>query len=192
MVNLSKGQTISLEKAGAALTRVTMGLGWDVRKPKGLARMFGGGETEIDLDASCLMFDAGGRLLDTVWFGQLKSRGGAIVHTGDNLTGAGDGDDEQIRVDLTALPADAATLVFTVSSFRGDTFDRIDNAYCRLIDAVSGAEMARYALSGGGSHTGQIMAKLTRRGGGWEMRALGQAAGGRTVQDLVPAASVLL
>jgi tellurium resistance protein TerZ len=95
-------------------------------------------------------------------------------------------------VDLTALPADAATLVFTVSSFRGDTFDRIDNAYCRLIDALSGAEMARYALSGGGSHTGQIMAKLTRRGGGWEMRALGQAAGGRTVQDLVPAASALL
>jgi tellurium resistance protein TerZ len=193
VVSLSKGQAVSLEKAGSTLIRAVMGLGWDVRQAKGLSRMFGGGGGDaIDLDASCLLFDQGRRLVDTVWFGQLKSRGGAIVHTGDNLTGEGDGDDEQIRVDITALPAEAISLVFTVSSFRGDTFDRIENAYCRLIDAASGAEMARYALSGGGSHTGQVMAKLSRTGAGWEMKAIGEPTRGRTVQDLVPAVSAHL
>ena len=186
MVRLSKGKTVSLEKAGAPLTRATMGLGWDVRKPRGLARMFGGGGESIDLDASCLMFDADRQLLDTVWFGQLKSRDGSIVHTGDNRTGAGDGDDEQIKVDLQALPAAAATLVFTVSSFQGDTFDRIENAYCRLVDGASGSEMARYDLSGGGGHTGQVMAKLFRSARGWDMQAIGERTRGRTVQDLLP------
>jgi tellurium resistance protein TerZ len=155
--------------------------------------MFGGGGGDaIDLDASCLIFDRNGRLLDTVWFGQLKSRDGSIVHTGDNLTGEGEGDDEQIRVDLQALPAETATLVFTVSSFRGDTFDRIENAYCRLVNGAGGTEMARFDLTGGGSHTGQIMAKLSRTGGGWQMKAIGEPTRGRTVQDLVPAVSAHL
>jgi tellurium resistance protein TerZ len=187
MVNLSKGQTVSLEKAGAPLVKAIMGLGWDVRQPRGLARMFGGGGQGIDLDASCLMFDSDRRLIDTVWFRQLKSRDGSVVHTGDNRTGAGDGDDEQIIVDLRALPAAAATLVFTVSSFQGDTFDRIENAYCRLLDASSGAELARYDLSGSGPHTGQVMAKLSRTASGWDMQAIGERTRGRTVQDLLPA-----
>lgn len=196
MVNLSKGQSISLEKpGGGGLTRVVMGLGWDVRKSKGLfgGLLGGGGGGDIDLDASCLMFDGGGQVLDTVWFGQLRSKDGSIIHTGDNLTGAGDGDDEQIRVDLTAVPSNVRTLIFTVSSFRGDTFDRIENAYCRLVDETTGQERARYDLTGSGAHTAQVMARVSRDGsGGWTMTAIGATTHGRTFQQMMPAIQAAL
>lgn len=194
MVSLSKGQSISLEKrGGGGLTRVVMGLGWDVRKKGGfLGGLLGGGGGDIDLDASCLMFDRAGTLLDAVWFRQLVSEDGSIVHTGDNLTGAGDGDDEQIKVDLTRVPAPVQTLVFTVSSFRGDTFDRIDNAYCRVVDETTGSEAARYDLSASGSHTAQIMARLTRNGDLWTMTAIGAPAAGRTFHEMMPAIERIL
>ncbi len=100
-VNLQKGQKISLSKeGGGALTRVTMGLGWDAIKSKGFLG-FGAKTESVDLDASVVMFDESNRPVDTVWFRQLKSKDGSIVHTGDNRTGAGDGDDEQINVDLS-------------------------------------------------------------------------------------------
>jgi tellurium resistance protein TerZ len=163
-----------------------MGLGWDVRKSKGLFGLFGGGGGgDIDLDASCLLFDGSRRLSDQVWFRQLRSRDGSIVHSGDNLTGAGDGDDEMITVDLTRLPPQVQALVFTVNSFRGDTFDRIENAYCRLVDAANGAELARYDLTGAGAHTGQVMAQLTKQNGGWEMKALGVRTRGQTFHDMM-------
>ena len=188
MVNLQKGQSVRLEKSGGgSLSKTTMGIGWDVRKAKGLGKFFGGGGGEIDLDASCLLFDANRQLLDSVWFRQLKSADGSIVHTGDNRTGAGDGDDEQIIVELTLLPASVSALVFTVNSFQGDTFDRIENAYCRLVDTTTGAELARYDLTGSGSHTGQVMAKLTRGSGGWDMKAIGERTTGRTFHDMMPA-----
>lgn len=187
MVSLAKGQTIRLEKSGGgALTRVTMGLGWDVRKVGGLRGLFGGGGGDVDLDASCLLFDAGRQLLDAVWFRQLQSQDGSIIHTGDNRTGAGDGDDEQIIVDLERLPANVVTLVFTVNSFTGDTFDRIDNAYCRLVDATTAKELARYDLTGAGDHTGQVMARVSRAGGDWDMKAIGEKTRGRTFHDMMP------
>ncbi len=193
MVSLAKGQTVRLEKSGGGtLTKVTMGLGWDVRKAKGLMGMFGGGGGDIDLDASCLLFDGGGRLVDQIWFQQLRSRDGSIVHTGDNRTGAGDGDDEQIVVDLVSLPAEVQTLVFTVNSFTGDTFDRIENAYCRLVDTTTNSELARYDLTGAGNHTGQVMAKVTRGAGGWDMKALGDKTTGRTFHDMMPTISTQL
>lgn len=187
MVNLQKGQSVRLEKSGGGtLTRVAMGLGWDVRKAKGLLGMFGGGGGgEIDLDASCLLFDADKRLVDQVWFRQLASSDGSIVHSGDNRTGEGAGDDETISVDLTRLPATVRSLVFTVNSFTGQTFDRIENAYCRVLDSTSGQELARYDLSGSGSHTGQVMARLARTGDGWEFKALGDRTTGRTFQDMM-------
>lgn len=187
MVNLQKGQTVRLEKrGGGTLTRVTMGLGWDVKKAKGLfGALLGGGGGDIDLDASCLVFDAGGQMVDQVWFRQLTSRDGSIVHSGDNLTGAGAGDDETINVDLTRLPPTVRALVFTVNSFRSDTFDRIDNAYCRLVDATNGSELARFDLSGSGTHTGQVMAQVVRVGDGWEMKALGEKTTGRTFHDMM-------
>lgn len=185
MVNLQKGQSVRLEKSGGGnLTRVAMGLGWDVRKAKGLKGLFGGGGGDIDLDASCLLFDANRGGIDQVWFQQLTSRDGSIVHSGDNLTGAGDGDDETINVDLTRLPSTVQTLVFTVSSFRGDTFDKIENAYCRLADLTNGQELARFNLSGSGSHTGQVMATLTRSGSDWTMKAIGSPTTGRTFHDM--------
>jgi tellurium resistance protein TerZ len=188
MVNLQKGQSVRLEKSGGGtLSKTTMGIGWDVRKPTGFGKFFGGGGGEIDLDASCLLFDANRQLVDSVWFRQLKSNDGSIVHTGDNRTGAGDGDDEQIIVDLNALPSGIASLIFTVNSFQGDTFDRIENAYCRLVDTTTGVELARYDLTGSGSHTGQVMAKLTRGAGGWDMKAIGERTTGRTFHDMMPA-----
>ena len=186
-LSLTKNQTISLEKtAGSGLRNVTMGLGWDVAKPKGfLAKLTGGGDS-IDLDASALFFDAGGTLTDSVWFRQLKSKDGSVEHTGDNRTGAGDGDDEQIKVDLGRIPASVQTVVFTVNSFLGQDFGKVENAYCRLVNDQGGAEIARFNLSAGGAHTGQVMARLYREGQGWNMQALGTPSRGRTFQDMLP------
>jgi len=185
-VNLQKGQKISLEKeAGGALGKVTMGLGWDAIKKKGLFG-FGAKTESVDLDASCVLFDESNRPVDFVWFRQLKSRDGSIVHTGDNRTGAGEGDDEQIVVDLTRVPAGVKALVFTVNSFTGQNFSQVENAYCRIVDADNGQEVARYDLSVQGAHTAQIMAKLYRHNGEWKMHAIGENGSGRTCDDLMP------
>lgn len=190
-INLAKGQQVSLTKQdGGTLTRVRMGLGWDAMKKKGL---FGGLKNQtIDLDASCLMFDAAGTLVDQVWFNQLRSKDGAVQHTGDNLTGAGEGDDESIEVDLGALVSTVTTLVFVVNSFTGQNFTQIENAFCRLVDASTEAELARYELTGSGTHNAQVMAKLTRGPQGWTMTAIGAVANGRTFADLLPVVATVL
>ncbi len=185
-VNLQKGQRISLEKeAGTSLSKVTMGLGWDTVKKGGFFG-FGGSAPQIDLDASCVMFDAQGRQVDVVWFRQLRSRDGSIVHTGDNRTGAGDGDDEQIIVDLARLPSNVQSLVFTVNSFTGQNFSQVENAFCRIFNAADSKEIARYNLSVQGNHTAQIMAKLYRHDGQWKMHAIGENGSGRTFDELLP------
>ncbi|MDQ1813663.1 TerD family protein [Massilia scottii] len=185
-VNLQKGQKISLDKeAGSTLTRITMGLGWDAIKTKGLFG-FGGKSQSVDLDASCLLFDESNRAIDAVWFRQLKSKDGSIVHTGDNRTGAGDGDDEQILVDLTQVPASVKSLVFTVNSFTGQNFSQVENAYCRIINGADQKEVARFNLSVQGDHTAQIMAKLYRHNGEWKMHAIGENGSGRTFDELMP------
>jgi tellurium resistance protein TerZ len=185
-VSLQKGQKISLDKeAGGALTKITMGLGWDAIKSKGLFG-FGGKTESVDLDASCIMFDENNNLVDTVWFRQLKSRDGSIVHTGDNRTGAGDGDDEQIIVDLSKVPGNVKSLVFTVNSFTGQNFSQVQNAYCRIVNAADSKEVAKYDLSVQGAHTAQVMAKLYRHSGEWKMHAIGENASGRTFEELMP------
>jgi tellurium resistance protein TerZ len=186
-VNLSKGQSVSLTKSsGGGLTRVRMGLGWDAVKKRGL---FGSRSQSIDLDASCLLFDASGTLVDQVWFRQLRTPDGAVQHTGDNLTGAGEGDDESIIVELGRLPASVQTLVFVVNSFTGQNFSQIENAFCRLVDETTGEEVARYELTGSGTHNAQIMSKVARDGAGWSMTAIGATANGRTFHDLLPTVS---
>ena len=190
-INLQKGQKISLSKeSGGALSKVVMGLGWDAKKPGvGLLKgMFGGGSSAsaIDLDASCVLFNDQNKVVDIVYFGQLKSRDGSIVHTGDNRTGDGDGDDEQIIVDLAKIPETVKALVFTVSSYTGETFDTVDNAYCRIVDNSNNNEIARYTLSAQGSHTAQIMAKLYRHNGEWKMHAIGENGTGRTIENMLP------
>lgn len=185
-VSLSKGQAVSLVKSsGGSLTHVRMGLGWDAVKKRGF---LGGSKSQsIDLDASAVVYDANGQVLDQVWFRQLTSKDGAIQHSGDNRTGDGDGDDESIAVRLDALPPQVQTLVFLVNSFTGQDFSQIANAFCRLVDEQTGQEIARYELTGSGSHNAQIMAKLSRTGGGWSMTAIGAIAQGRTFRDLLPA-----
>jgi tellurium resistance protein TerZ len=131
-------------------------------------------------------------LVDQVWFNQLRSKDGAVVHTGDNRTGAGDGDDESIVVQLGNLPGTVSTLVFTVNSFTGQDFTQIENAYCRLVDETNGKELARFDLTGSGQHTAQVMAKVTRDGSGWSMTAIGAITSGRTIQDLLPAVAAHL
>lgn len=185
-VNLSKGQRISLAKeAGTTLTKIIMGLGWDAKKTKGFFGM-GGKQQSIDLDASCLMFDDSKNLIDQVWFRQLQSKDGSIKHTGDNRTGDGDGDDEQILVNLSTIPAGVTSLVFIVNSFTGQSFDQIENAFCRLVDGANNKEVARYNLSCGGSHTAQLMARVYRKDGDWKMHAIGEPASGRTFHDMLP------
>lgn len=185
-VSLQKGQKISLEKeAGSALTKVIMGLGWDVAKKKGFLG-FGGGSAEIDLDSSCLMFDDAGQMVDIVWFRQLQSKDSSIKHSGDNRTGAGEGDDEQIMVDLSRVPANVKSLVFTVNSFTGQSFSQVENAYCRLVNGGNNQEIARYNLSCQGEHSAQIMAKLYKHNGEWKMHAIGENGQGRTFEQLMP------
>jgi tellurium resistance protein TerZ len=188
---MTKGQKVSLAKrGGGALTLVRMGLGWDAVKKRGL---FGSKSQSIDLDASALLFDTKGDLVDAVWFRQLRSKDGAVEHTGDNLTGAGEGDDEAIVVDLTRLSPGTTQIVFTVNSFTGQDFSQIENAFCRLVDETTNEELARYELTGSGRHNAQIMAKVSRDGGsGWSMTAIGGIASGRTFQDLLPATSAHL
>lgn len=192
-LTLQKGQSLSLTKNdGGALTKVRMGLGWDAAERRGF---FGALKTvEIDLDASAIFFDASGKPLDMVWFKQLASKDGSTKHTGDNLTGAGDGDDETIMVDLSRVSPAVHHIVFVISSYSRQTFDQIDNAFCRLIDDSSAGspEVARYELSDSGRHTAMIMSKVSREGSGWSFKAIGERAVGRTVLDLVkPAAQVL-
>ena len=186
-VNLSKGQKISLEKeAGGALSQIKMGLGWDVgaapQKSGGfLGGLFGGGGSaggSIDLDASCIMLDANKQMVDAIWFGQLQSKDSSIQHTGDNRTGAGDGDDEVINVNLSRIPDHVQALVFTVNSFSGQTFATVNNAFCRLVNASNNSEVARYDLSAQGSHTALILAKIYRHNGEWKFRAVGQGYSG--------------
>jgi tellurium resistance protein TerZ len=183
-VNLKKGQTVSLTKSsGGTLTNVRMGLGWDAVKKRGL---FGMKEQSIDLDASCMLFNSSRELVDQVWWKQLRSVDGSVVHTGDNRTGQGEGDDESIIVDLDQLPSVVSVLVFVVNSFTGHNFSQIENAFCRLLDESTGAEIARYELTGSGNHTAQVMAKVVRSPQGWAMTAVGATASGRTFKDLLP------
>lgn len=193
-VNLQKGQRISLEKeSGQKLSKVFMGLGWDVAKKGGFfSKLLGQGGGDIDLDASCLMFDKDKQLVDVVYFGNLNSSDGSIHHTGDNLTGEGEGDDEVINVDLDRIPPNVQYLVFTVSSYQGQTFNEIENAFCRLVDASTGKEIANYTITGGGDFTALLMTKLYRHNGEWKLQAVGESTNAKTARDLVqPSVAIL-
>ncbi len=185
-VNLSKGQTVSLVKQdGGSLSQVRMGLGWDTIKKRGL---FGGmKEVSVDLDASALLLSADRQVLEIVYYGNLRSRDGSLMHTGDNLTGKGDGDDESIMVDLPRVPPAVAHIVFVVNSFSGQNFSQIENATARIVDSADrDRELVRYELSGSGTHTAIVMARLSRAGTGWAFTAIGTPGNARTADQLAP------
>ncbi|MET9886784.1 TerD family protein [Streptomyces sp. NPDC006430] len=183
-VSLQKNQTVSLVKNGRPLlSQVKMGLGWEPA--------YGG--RDIDLDASVIAYGPQRNHIDSCYFGKLSILGGAVKHSGDNLTGEGAGDDEVIVVDLGRLPAEATGLVFTVNSFSGQKFTEVAKAYCRLIDAASGEELVRFDLTGAEPQTGVMMAKLIRQfSGEWEMTAIGEFVKSRTVRGMVKPGSQTL
>ncbi|MDJ0381319.1 TerD family protein [Streptomyces sp. G-G2] len=183
-VSLQKNQTVSLVKGGRPLlSQVKMGLGWEPA--------YGG--RDIDLDASVIAYGPQRNHIDSCYFGKLSILGGAIKHSGDNLTGEGAGDDEVIVVDLGRIPAEATGLLFTVNSFSGQKFSEVAKAYCRLIDAASGEELVRFDLTGAEPQTGVMMAKLVKQfSGEWEMTAIGDFVKSRTVRGMVkPGAQAL-
>ena len=180
-VSLTKGQKVTLTKnGGMALTQVRMGLGWDPIKKGGF---FGSREVDIDLDASAVLY-AGGKLADIAFYNNLKTKDGSIQHMGDNLTGQGEGDDEVVAVDLTRIPVHIDTVIFIVTSYQGQTFEQVQNAFCRLIDHEDG-ELARFALAGGMPFTGLVMAKLYREGGNWKFQAIGDGISARVPTEAV-------
>jgi len=172
-VSLSKGGNVSLTKDAPGLKAVSVGLGWDVRSTTG---------TDFDLDASALGLADSHKILSDeyfVFFNNTSSPEGAIVHQGDNLTGEGEGDDEVINVDLTTVPATISSIVFPVSIYEGDargqSFGQVRNAFIRVVDQASGAELTRYDLSEDAStETAMVFGELYRRAGEWKFRAVGQ------------------
>jgi stress response protein SCP2 len=181
VIELSKGQEwVLVGEDGVPLTRVRMGVGWDKAPTAGF---IGTGAPEIDLDATAVQF-AGGQLFDLAFYNNLKTRDGSVEHLGDNLTGRGAGDDEQITVDLGRVHGPVDTIVFMVSSYHGHTLEWVHNAYCRLVDD-NDVELARFTLSGGVPQTGMAMAKLTRDGDGWRLRAIGEG-----IAATIPSTSV--
>jgi tellurium resistance protein TerD len=172
-VSLTKGGNVSLTKQAPGLTAVTVGLGWDARSTAG---------QDFDLDASAILCGADGKVLSDkhfVFFNNLKSPDGSVEHTGDNLTGEGDGDDEALNVNLATVPADAARVVFPVSIYEADlraqNFGQVRNAFIRVVNRANGVEIARYDLSEEAStETAMVFGELYRNGGEWKFRAIGQ------------------
>lgn len=172
-VSLSKGGNVSLTKEAPGLTAVTVGLGWDVRTTTG---------ADFDLDASAILTDASGRVTtdkDFVFYNNLVSPDGSVQHTGDNLTGEGEGDDEMINVNLAGVPPQIEKIVFPVSIYDADNrkqnFGQVRNAYIRVLNQANGQEIARYDLSEDAStETAMVFGELYRYQGEWKFRAVGQ------------------
>src|SRR3954466_484222 len=172
-VSLSKGGNVSLSKQAPGLTAVLVGLGWDARTTTG---------ADFDLDASALMLGANGKVVSDshfVFFNNLRSPDGSVEHTGDNLTGEGEGDDESILVNLSAVPPQVERIVFPVSIYeadtRGQSFGQVSNAFIRIVNQADNNELARYDLSeDASSETAMIFGEVYRRNGEWKFRAVGQ------------------
>jgi tellurium resistance protein TerD len=172
-VILSKGGNVSLSKAEPGLQRVLVGLGWDVRATDG---------SDYDLDASVFMLKADDKVRsdsDFIFYNNLKSSCGSVEHTGDNRTGAGDGDDEALKVNLDAVPQDIQKLVFSVTihdaAARGQNFGQVAQAFIRVVNADSQSEIVRYDLSEDAStETSMVFGELYRHNGEWKFKAIGQ------------------
>lgn len=172
-VVLTKGGNVNLSKEAPGLKNISVGLGWDIRATDGAA---------FDLDASAFMLKADGKVrsdADFIFFNNSKSADGSVQHTGDNRTGAGDGDDEVIKIDLSRVPADVEKVAFTVTIYdgqaRNQSFGQVNRAYIRVVNDAGGVEVARYDLSEDASTvTAMIFGELYRAGGDWKFKAIGQ------------------
>jgi tellurium resistance protein TerD len=172
-VSLSKGGNVSLSKEAPGLTSIVVGLGWDARTTTG---------SDFDLDASAIACRADGRVVSDqffIFFNNLRSPEGSIEHQGDNLTGEGEGDDEQVKVSLVGLPPEIDKIVFPVSIYDAETrqqsFGQVRNAFIRVVNDAGGAEIARYDLSEDAStETAMVFGEVYRNGADWKFRAVGQ------------------
>ena len=204
-LSLVKGQRISLSKTGgASLRTISVGLGWGKRtvtefKKKGGFLGIGGKMQEVtskhsvDLDASCILYNSSKKATDSVWWKQLRSQDGSILHTGDDLVGGGSEQEpnEVIKLDLQKVPADVASIVFVVNSYSGHTFEGIPFAFCNVVDDSTRKEIARYNLSTeGGNYQGFIIAKVYRHDNEWKFMAVGESCSGnqRTINEIEPTA----
>ena len=173
MISLFKGQKVDLTKNNPGLSRILVGLGWDVKK-------YDGGY-DFDLDAAAFVLGVNGKVMsdtDFVFYHNLKHSSGAVQHMGDNLTGAGDGDDEQIKVDLSKLPGNADKVAFTVTIYdaeaRKQNFGQVSNSYIHILDEANGKELIRYDLGEDFSvETAVVVGELYRQGGEWKFNAIG-------------------
>ena len=186
-ISLQKGQKVNLSKDNAGLSKVVIGLGWDeVERKRGL---FAPKPQEIDCDASALLLSGGKvtRKEDLVFFGNLRHDSGAIQHMGDNLTGAGEGDDEQIVVDLSRIPAqyDRIVIVVNIYQARRQHFGMIRNAFIRLVDDRNNNEMCKYNLTEDYSGmTAMVFGEVYRHNGEWKFNAIGQGTNDRSIGEL--------
>lgn len=172
-ISLQKGQKVDLTKGNPSLKHVLVGLGWDVNR-------YDGGFA-FDLDASAFLLGANGQTPNTdafIFYGNLMHPSGAVEHMGDNLTGEGDGDDEQILVDLTKIPDSIEKIAFTVTIYeaeqRRQNFGQVDNSFIRIVDNDTGKELIRYDLGEDFSiETAIVVGEIYRHGGGWKFNAVG-------------------
>lgn len=176
-VSLSKGGNVSLSKEAPGLSAIVAGLGWDARATDG---------TDFDLDASVFILGENGKARsdsDFVFYNNAKSSDGSVEHTGDNRSGEGEGDDEQVKIALGKVPADATRLVFAVTiheaEARKQSFGQVQNAFMRIVNQDGGAELARYDLSEDFStETALIFGEVYRNGSEWKFKAVGQGFAG--------------
>ena len=172
-VSLSKGQKVSLTKGNPGLSKVVVGLGWDVNQ------FDTGGD--FDLDAAVFMLTDSGKVSnqnDFVFYGNLEHPSGSVKHMGDNLTGAGEGDDEQIRIDLSLVPANLTKIAFTVTIYeaenRRQNFGQVNNAFIRVYNEANGEELVRYDLGEDFSiETAAVFGELYKNGDEWKFNAIG-------------------
>lgn len=189
-VSLQKGQKVSLSKGNEGLSRIIVGLGWDeVQQKRGF---FAPKPQSVDCDASALLL-TNGKLMgvqDVVYFGNLRHKSNSVMHMGDNLTGAGDGDDEQIVVELGAVPPEYDRIVLVVNIYnaaqRKQHFGMIQNAFCRVVDARNRNELCRYNLSEDYSGmTSMIFGEVYRHNGEWKFSAIGQGTTDNGLGELI-------
>jgi stress response protein SCP2 len=198
-INLQKGQRVDLTKGNPGLTKILVGLGWDPvenAKSGGLfSSLFGGGGggANIDCDASVIMLSESDKLKsnsDVIYFGNLKSKDGSVHHTGDNLTGEGDGDDEQINVDLSKIPSHIQKLVFIVNIYdamkRKQHFGMIRNAFIRIVNPATRQELIHYNLTDDyDGKTSLLVGEIYRHGSDWKFGAVGTGTIAGSLSDVV-------
>ncbi|MCT4660596.1 MAG: TerD family protein [Tissierellales bacterium] len=195
-INLVKGQKIDLTKSNAGLSSILVGLGWDPAERSGggmLGGLFGGKTAQVDCDASVLLLDSNNKLrskADLIYFGNLRNQNSSIIHQGDNLTGDGEGDDEQILLDLNNIPQEIQKAIFVVNIYdcvkRKQDFGMIKNAFIRIVDATGNKELCKYNLTE--SYAGKttlVVGEIYRHGSEWKFGAIGEGTNEPGLREIV-------